>query len=111
MTNQLGLDRVFHALAHEVRRTIVEQLGNGDRSVSQLAELFDIALPTLLKHLEVLEESGLVQSEKIGRVRNFRLRAKSMLEAEHWMELRRKEWTTRLDQLDEFLMELKKENE
>lgn len=75
--------------------------------MTELAEPFDMALPSFLQHLQVLEKSGMVSSQKSGRVRVFRLQPEPLLAAEHWMEIHRKEWETRLNQLDDFLLQLK----
>lgn len=75
--------------------------------MTDLAEPFAMALPSFLQHLQVLEAAGMVSSQKRGRTRTYRLEPQRLLEAEHWMDARRKEWETRLDQLDEFLSELK----
>lgn len=75
--------------------------------MTELAESADMALPSFLQHLQVLEKDGMVTSQKTGRVRIFRLQPAPLLVAEHWMDERRSEWETRLDQLDDFLMNLK----
>lgn len=78
--------------------------------MSELARPFDMALPSFLQHLQVLERSGLVTSRKTGRVRTFQLQPTSLLLAEHWMDARRSQWETRLDQLDS-LLTARKENQ
>ena len=75
--------------------------------MTELAAPFDMALPSFLQHLQVLESAGLVTSEKSGRVRTFQLNPERLIEAEHWMDARRRQWETRLDQFDAFLLELK----
>lgn len=75
--------------------------------MTELAEPVDMALPSFLQHLQVLEKDGMVTSQKTGRVRVFRLEPKPLILAEHWMDTHRTEWETRLDQLDEFLLALK----
>lgn len=75
--------------------------------MTELAEPFDMALPSFLQHLQVLEKNGMVSSEKTGRVRMFRLEPEPLLLAEHWMDTHRREWETRLNQLDDFLKTLK----
>jgi DNA-binding transcriptional ArsR family regulator len=75
--------------------------------MTELAQPFDMALPSFLQHLQVLEKDGMVRSEKTGRVRVFRLEPKPLLLAEHWMDARRGEWESRLDRLDDFLKTLK----
>jgi DNA-binding transcriptional ArsR family regulator len=109
MANQQALDRTFHALASPTRREIVSRLGRGRSAVKALAEPFDMALPSFMKHLDVLEEAGMVRSEKNGRERVYQLEPHPLLAAEHWMDSRRREWDTRLNQLDDFL-KTQKEN-
>ena len=72
--------------------------------MTELAEPFEMALPSFLQHLDVLEKCGLVSSRKTGRVRTFRLESEPMKEAEHWLSGQRKHWQKRLDQLDAFLL-------
>jgi DNA-binding transcriptional ArsR family regulator len=101
------LDQVFQALANPTRRAVVQRLAAGPAPVSELARPFDMALPSFLQHLQVLEGCGLVESEKEGRVRTFRLRPSSLRAAEGWLGRQRARWETRLDQLDEYLLYLK----
>ncbi|WP_085882567.1 ArsR/SmtB family transcription factor [Oceanibacterium hippocampi] len=104
MTNQQpALDRVFHALADPTRRAIVERLNRGPASVSEIAEPFPMALPTVVQHLRVLESSGLVRSEKVGRVRTCRLEAAPLTRAEGWIAEQRAYWEARLDRLEDYL--------
>jgi len=108
MANQSGqLDAVFHALADPTRRSVVERLGGGPAPVSELARRYDMALPSFLQHLKVLEDSGLVRSRKRGRVRICQLAPKALGQAEHWMTRQRALWERRLDQLDSYLKHLK----
>jgi DNA-binding transcriptional ArsR family regulator len=88
---------------------MVERLGRGPASVSELARPLDMSLPAVLQHLQVLEASGLVSSEKTGRVRMCRIEPKVMETAEDWFAKRRAIWERRLDRLGEFLVE--EENE
>ncbi len=97
------IDRMFHALAEPTRRMIVERLSRGPASVSDLARPFAMSLPAIVQHLAVLEESGLVKSEKVGRVRTCRLEPKGLQMAERWINDRRQLWEHRLDRLGEFL--------
>jgi DNA-binding transcriptional ArsR family regulator len=106
---QEALDGVFYALANETRREIVTHLTRGPASMTELAAPFDMALPSLLQHLQVLERNGLVSSVKVGRVRTYQLETPALLQAEHWMERRRAEWTSRLDQLDALFKTLRTE--
>ena len=103
MLNQLGLDGVFHALADPSRRSMLERLNRGPASVGELAEPLEMSLPAVLQHLRVLEESGLVRSEKVGRVRTCRLQPAALQAAEQWIADRRAGWVSRLDRLEEFL--------
>jgi DNA-binding transcriptional ArsR family regulator len=108
MPNQsMQLDRVFHALGDSTRRAVLSRLSGGPAPVSELARPFDLALPTVMQHLDVLEDCGLVRSRKRGRVRTYRLAPAPLKAAEHWMVKQRGLWERRLDQLDSYLMELK----
>ena len=100
---QIALDDIFHALSDPTRRAVVQQLTNGPSSVSELAEPFGMSLPSFLQHLGVLEESGLIRSEKIGRVRTCRLDTKALGLAESWLIERRTLLQTRLDSLADFV--------
>lgn len=100
-----SIDGVFRALADPTRRKVVERLSRGSASVSELARPFDMALPSFLEHLRVLEECGLANSQKTGRVRTYRLAPKRLKLAQDWLARRRAEWEQRLDQLDQYLTE------
>ena len=105
------IDRVFHALAEPTRRMMVERLSRGPASVSDLAKPFAMSLPAIVQHLQVLEASGLVKSEKVGRVRTCRIEPKALQAAERWINDRRTMWEHRLDRLGQFLAtEAKQEN-
>ncbi|HEY0371306.1 MAG TPA: metalloregulator ArsR/SmtB family transcription factor [Thermoanaerobaculia bacterium] len=108
MLNQSALDRVFQALADPTRRSIVERLSKGEASVSELAEPLEMSLPAVLQHLQLLEASGLVESEKCGRVRTCRINRKTLQAAEHWIALRRATWERRFDRLGTYLDEQEK---
>jgi DNA-binding transcriptional ArsR family regulator len=103
------IDRVFQALGDATRRAMLERLSAGPisapMSVSRLAEPFNMTLAAVVQHLQVLEEAGLVKTEKIGRVRSCRIEAAGFSAAEEWLRARRPEWSHRLDQLGEFLAE------
>lgn len=103
------LDHVFAALADPTRRAIVMRLCEGEASVGELADPFDMALPSFMKHVHVLEVSGLVVSEKTGRVRTCRLRPEAMVGAEDWLQHQRAIWEARLDRFEAYVMKLKKE--
>jgi DNA-binding transcriptional ArsR family regulator len=107
MPKNLILDRQFQALADPTRRAVVERLGSGPLPTSELARPFRMALPSFSQHLGVLERSGLVQSEKRGRVRTYRLAPDPLRAAENWLEAQHRMWERRLDQLDEHLNEQK----
>ena len=100
------LDRVFHALADRTRRAVLERLSGGPAPVSELAQPFDMALPSFTQHLQVLERSGLVRSRKSGRVRTYRLAPDRLNVAGHWMARQRLLWGRRLNQLDRYLLDL-----
>jgi DNA-binding transcriptional ArsR family regulator len=102
------LDHVFGALADPTRRAILARLGEGEASVGELARPFAMALPSLMKHIRVLEAGGLVESEKSGRVRTCRLRPSAMGEAEHWLVEQRAVWESRLDRLEAYVKEIEK---
>jgi DNA-binding transcriptional ArsR family regulator len=103
------VDRVFRALSDPTRRRVLERLSRSPASVSELAAPFDMALPSFVEHLGVLEGCGLVSSQKKGRVRIYRLAPKRLRLAEHWLARRRELWERRLDQLDDYLIRLSRE--
>ena len=100
---QAPLDAVFKALADPTRLAVVERLGIGPASTTELARPFDMALPSFSQHLEVLERCGLVSSAKEGRVRIYRLTPAPLEQAGAWLAAQRDHWNRRLDQLDELL--------
>jgi DNA-binding transcriptional ArsR family regulator len=102
-----AIDGIFRALADPTRRRVVERLNRSPASVSELAEPFEMALPSFVEHLKVLEGSGLVQSEKAGRVRTYRLSPEPLKLAENWLAEQRALWERRLDQFDAYVMSLK----
>ncbi|HEY1614705.1 MAG TPA: metalloregulator ArsR/SmtB family transcription factor [Rhizomicrobium sp.] len=102
------LDRVFHSLADGTRRAVIAQLARGPASVGDLARRHDMALPSFMKHLRVLEASKLVVSRKKGRVRMCELRPGALASAQGWIEKERHIWETRLSQLDAFVESLAK---
>ena len=106
MLNQSpSLDLVFQALADPTRRAMVERLVRGPASVSALAEPLRMSLPAVMQHLQVLEASGLVRSEKVGRVRTCQVVPSTLRTAEEWIGERRTLWERRLDRLGEYLAE------
>jgi DNA-binding transcriptional ArsR family regulator len=99
----MSLDLMFQALADPTRRAMVERLGRGPASVSELAAPFEMSLPAVVQHLAVLEASGLVRSEKVGRVRTCRMEPQGLSLAEQWINQRRADWEQRLDRLGDYL--------
>jgi DNA-binding transcriptional ArsR family regulator len=112
MLNQSSaLDLTFQALADPTRRAMLERLSRSPASVSDLARPLAMSLPAVMQHLAVLEESGLVRSEKAGRVRTCRIEPNALTPAEAWIEARRAEWERRLDRLAGYLETLKSHGE
>lgn len=108
MLNQSApLDLAFHALADPTRRAMIERLSRSPASVSDLARPLAMSLPAVMQHLAVLEGSGLVVTQKTGRVRTCRIDPKALNRAEDWINARRAEWERRLDRLGAYLAELK----
>lgn len=105
------LDLAFHALSDPTRRAVVSRLADGEVPVSALAEPFDMALPSFAQHLKVLEDSGLITSEKRGRRRWCRLVPERFNEAADWMEVERRRWAERLDRLAVYLDNKEESNE
>ena len=104
MPNQsTGLDRVFHALQDPTRRAVLRRLGRGALPATELAAPFDMAFPSFLQHLDVLEQSGLVRSKKAGRVRTYRISPRGFEGVEGFLAEQRSVWERRLDQLDRHL--------
>ncbi len=104
MLNQsAALDLAFQALADPTRRAMVERLSRGPASVSELARPLAMSLPAVMQHLGVLESSGLVSSEKLGRVRTCRINTAALSQAEQWINGRRTEWEGRLDRIGQYL--------
>jgi DNA-binding transcriptional ArsR family regulator len=101
------LDRLFQALADPTRRAVVERLGSGPVATTELARPFEMALPSFLQHLEVLEKAGIVTSTKKGRVRTFRLTPEPLEAAQSWLSAQHLVWERRLDQFDEYIRTLK----
>jgi DNA-binding transcriptional ArsR family regulator len=101
------LDLMFQALADPTRRAMIERLSRGPASVSDLARPHEMSLPAVMQHLAVLESSGLVRSEKVGRVRSCQINPVALSVAEQWINHRRIEWEHRLDRLGQYLETLK----
>jgi DNA-binding transcriptional ArsR family regulator len=105
-----SLDLVFGALADSTRRAILKRLGEGEASIGELAQPFDMALPSLMKHVRVLEAVGLVESQKSGRVRTCRLKPAAMTGAESWLVEQRAVWEARLDRLEVYMKAIEKKS-
>jgi DNA-binding transcriptional ArsR family regulator len=103
----IRLDASFAALSDATRRGVLEQLGRRDASITQLAETFHMTLTGMKKHVGVLEQAGLVTTQKIGRVRTCRLGPRPMAEETAWIEAYRQLWAARFDALDGIVDELK----
>ncbi|WP_093512616.1 ArsR/SmtB family transcription factor [Sphingopyxis sp. YR583] len=104
MVNQLApLDSLFHALADPTRRAVVSRLLKGAAPVKHLSEPFEMGLPAFMKHLSVLEASGLIHTEKQGRVRTCRIDAERLATAENWLSQQRAIWQGRTDRLADFV--------
>lgn len=101
------IDHVFRALSDPTRRHVLERLSRSPASVSELAKPFGMALPSFVQHMGILEDCGLVQSRKTGRVRTYEIIPKRLKLAEDWMVRQRALWEKRLDQLDSYLTTLK----
>ena len=102
------LDASFAALADVTRRGVLEQLGRAEASITDLAEKFDMTLTGMKKHVGVLEQAGLVATEKVGRVRTCKLGARRLEEEAVWLEKYRQFWDARFDELDKVVEELKR---
>ena len=110
MPNQSAdLTPVFHALADPTRRAVLAQLSRGPAAMTALARPYPMALPSFSQHLGVLEHCGLVSSHKSGRVRTYQLTPQPLEAAQEWMAAQRTAWERRLDQLDDYLTELKEQ--
>jgi DNA-binding transcriptional ArsR family regulator len=107
MVRSAVADDVFYALSSSTRRKVLEQLSVGPATVSELAAPFDMKLPSFVQHLSVLERSGLVTSEKRGRVRTYEIAPEPFKVAEDWLTERRRSWESRLDRFDEYVKQLK----
>ena len=105
LNQQVTIDRVFQALGDPTRRAIVEKLSEGPITVSRLAAPLDITLAAVVQHLQVLEKSGLVRTEKVGRVRTCRIEPQGLSVAQQWIEDRRTLWEKRFDRLGDLLAE------
>jgi DNA-binding transcriptional ArsR family regulator len=101
------LDASFAALSDATRRGVLEQLGRNDSSITDLAEKFHMTLTGMKKHISILEQAGLVATEKIGRVRTCKLGPRQLADETAWIEKYRQLWASRFDELDKIVEELK----
>ena len=106
MLNESRLDHAFQALADPARRAMLARLSRGPASVSELARPLPMSLPAVLQHLKALEDSGLISTEKKGRVRTAKLEGNTLGAAEQWLTDRRTEWEAQADRLETFLATL-----
>lgn len=98
------LNAIFQALADPTRRAVLGRLGEGPASISELAKPFDMALPSFMKHIRLLEDSGLIRTQKEGRVRTCAIERKSFAVAERWLAAQRTIWEGRTDRLEQFVL-------
>lgn len=98
-----AIDRAFHALANSTRRELIQRLSQGPAAVSELARPLPMSLAAVVQHLQVLEDSGVITTRKVGRVRTCRLDPRGLLQAERWIAERRALWEGRLDRLGALL--------
>lgn len=106
MTGHQNLDRLFQVMADPYRRSFVERLCKGPASVKELAAPADVQLPAVLKHLKVLEDGGIVVSEKTGRTRTFRMRREAFTLLADWVDQRQREMNAAFDRLAELMSEV-----
>ena len=107
MTNDSdAIGHVFQALADPTRRAVIHQLGFGPASTKALAEPFDMALPSFMQHLGVLEDSGLITSQKVGRIRTWQIKEQQLSAVESWLEEQRSLWEARTDNLVSYVEDL-----
>jgi len=100
---QSPLDAAFHALADPTRRAVISRLTKGPAPVKELAQPFAMGLPSFMKHLRVLENDGLIRSEKVGRVRTCRVNTERLAAAESWLSEQRALWQARTDRLADYV--------
>jgi DNA-binding transcriptional ArsR family regulator len=106
--SQAALDASFAALSDATRRGVLEQLGRSDASITDLAEKYQMTLAGMMKHIGVLEQAGLVTTEKVGRVRTCKLGARRLEEEAAWLARHRQLWDARFDALDKIVEQLKR---
>jgi DNA-binding transcriptional ArsR family regulator len=106
LSHQSDLNRVFHALSDPARREMVERLTRGPMSVTDLARPLPMSLPAVMQHIQVLQSAGLVDTEKVGRVRTCSVQPDIFASVENWINACRAEWESRLDRLGDYLAEM-----
>lgn len=106
-SNQPDLDLVFFAMADGTRRAVLQKLGEGPASVSDLSEPFDMALPPFMKHIKMLEKAKLITTRKVGRVRTCELNPDTYADLENWLHEQRRQWDSRYQKLDALLTQMK----
>lgn len=111
MTPASNLDRLFQVMADPYRRSFVERLCRGPATVTELAAPADVQLPAVLKHLKILEDGGIVVSEKAGRIRTFRMRQDAFVELSSWIDLRQQELHAAFDRLADLMAEVPEEKD
>ena len=104
---QTQLDDIFQALADPTRRAVVGRLGRGPASVGELAAPFDMALPSFMKHIHMLEESGLIRTAKVGRVRRCEISRERLAAVDTWLNEQKAIWNGRTDRLEQFVTDNK----
>ena len=104
------LSGIFQALADPTRRAVLRRLGKGPATISELAKPFDMALPSFLKHIHALEDSGWIRTHKEGRVRTCAIQKKPLAAAESWLSAQRALWEGRTDRLEEFVTTIQKKD-
>lgn len=110
MVQAAAADAVFHALSNPTRRKVLERLSTGPATVSELAEPFDMQLPSFVQHLSLLERSRLVKSTKRGRVRTYEIATERFKVVDDWLAARRQAWEERLDRFDAYVRHLKEKD-
>ena len=111
LKDSIRLDRAFQALADPARREMLARLATGPATVSELAQPLKMSLPAVMQHLRALEDSGLIRSEKKGRVRTVSIEPAAMSAAEHWFIEQRSIWEARGDRLESYLANLQDQGE
>lgn len=109
MEHYAELNGLFQALADPTRRAVLQRLGEGPASVTELARPFDMALPSFMKHIRLLESSGWISTRKQGRVRHCALQERPLAQLEGWLAVQRALWEARTDRLERFVMAAQEE--